>query len=601
MSDNNTWGPTELNVLENAIWGILPKSICINGNEPNAGSKMDGRIETIFDSILSYIHYFVGDIFNENVDDELGEKIEQSRINISVYDLQTDDGVRDIITPIPTVKTMVDLIPEELLNSRATFLDPACKDGAFLVEIYDRLMESNDLKERFRNDGQRALHILNNQLFGFAVSRGSYEVACMRLYGQCNKEDNETINIKHVDNYINRLRDCYGKGKTSKKLIKYMVFKNEFGRKFNLETEEEVLNMQFDVVIGNPPYSDEASHGSSGSGNAIYPYFMYMGMVIGKHSCLVTPSGWMNKKQIGVSNELLEEIRTAKGFVEIHDFENPKHIFKNVNIQTGVSYYLYNSNTVCENVKYIITDVDGEEKEKITERLCNNSENIIIRDIYADNIIDKIKNKGEFRSFGDTRVGNTNTFGSSSIFESNWDGYRETESKDYTIKYYLNISNKNHRNRCESCRSTEINNLGYAWINEEQIVKNKHLYNRHKVIVNEIITFGDKNITSKAEYIGTNSVCSRSYIPIFADSKDECINICKYIKTRFFRYLVSLLKSGHHMASSTYRFVPDLDFSNTSSDIDWSQSIENIEDQLYQRYGIEEYKEYINKKIAKMD
>ena len=152
VSDNNTWGPTELNVLENAIWGILPKSICINGNEPNAGSKMDGRIETIFDSILSYIHYFIGDIFDEDVDDIANEKIEQSRINISVYDLQTDYGVRDIITPMPTVKNMVDLIPEELFNSRATFLDLACKDGAFLVEIYDRLMESNDLKERFRND-----------------------------------------------------------------------------------------------------------------------------------------------------------------------------------------------------------------------------------------------------------------------------------------------------------------------------------------------------------------------------------------------------------------------------------------------------------------
>lgn len=93
------------------------------------------------------------------------------------------------------------------------------------------------------------------------------------------------------------------------------------------------------------------------------------------------------------------------------------------------------------------------------------------------------------------------------------------------------------------------------------------------------------------------------YLPIFSpnDTKEECLNICKYIKTRFFRYLVNALKIGQHLSNRVYKLIPTLNFYDDSPDIDWSQSIDNIDEQLYKRYGIEEYAEYIKNLISPME
>lgn len=69
------------------------------------------------------------------------------------------------------------------------------------------------------------------------------------------------------------------------------------------------------------------------------------------------------------------------------------------------------------------------------------------------------------------------------------------------------------------------------------------------------------------------------------NTKKEFINMLKYMKTKMVRGLIAIVTSTQHMAKSNFRFVPLQDFTS-NSDIDWNRSIEEIDEQLYEKYGL---------------
>ena len=80
----------------------------------------------------------------------------------------------EVITPLNIVKDMVDLLPPEIFNPDAKFLDPAVKSGRFLIEIYHRLMNSPLLAHI--PEPERQKHIIENQLYGLATSLPFYHL-----------------------------------------------------------------------------------------------------------------------------------------------------------------------------------------------------------------------------------------------------------------------------------------------------------------------------------------------------------------------------------------------------------------------------------------
>ena len=65
----------------------------------------------------------------------------------------------------------------------------------------------------------------------------------------------------------------------------------------------------------------------------------------------------------------------------------------------------------------------------------------------------------------------------------------------------------------------------------------------------------------------------------------EATNCLKYVKSKFARAMLGVLKVTQHNPKSKWVYVPLQDFSS-SSDIDWSQSIAEIDQQLYAKYGL---------------
>lgn len=182
-------------------------------------------------------------IFKEGVRmEDIFDKI-QAITGISKY------SNSEVITPKWVVTDMVDLLPPEIFNSEAKFLDPAAKSGRFLAEIYSRLFDSPLLAARFPNEADRRQHILKNQLYGLATSATAATIVRKQLY------DDPTI----AGNIV------YTADKVTKELIQ-----GAFGI------------MKFDVVIGNPPYNKD-----------IFLDFVSMGYDLSsQYTCMITPAKW---------------------------------------------------------------------------------------------------------------------------------------------------------------------------------------------------------------------------------------------------------------------------------------------------------------------
>lgn len=97
---------------------------------------------------------------------------------------------------------------------------------------------------------------------------------------------------------------------------------------------------------------------------------------------------------------------------------------------------------------------------------------------------------------------------------------------------------------------------------------------------------GQFRIVSRTEIIGSNDVCTDSYLIIGA-SEDKSIveNEYKYIQTRFARFLLMLSVSSINLSPEKFQFVPLQDFTK-KSDIDWNKTLKDIDKQLYVKYKL---------------
>ena len=85
------------------------------------------------------------------------------------------------------------------------------------------------------------------------------------------------------------------------------------------------------------------------------------------------------------------------------------------------------------------------------------------------------------------------------------------------------------------------------------------------------------------------------------DSNEEATNLFLYLKTRLVRFLISQLASTQHLSKEKFAYVPVLNFTS-SSDIDWSKSVAEIDKQLYEKYGLEQSEiDFIESKIKPME
>ena len=391
------------------------------------------------------------------------------------------------------------------------------------------------------------------------------------------------VRAKYIDNLVDEIQN-------NKETI---IRKIKQGRGFWHATTERSM-LHFDGIVSNPPYQEsqtsENTASNSALAGAIYPSFIDLARGLADkvpptYISMITPSRWMTKAGRGISDAWVDEMLNSNGFILMHDYLNSEECFKGVEIKGGVNYFLFKPGlkTKCQ---YILHQ-NGLALPPREEYLNATGSGIVIRDAMASEILNAVcMIEGRYfekKSFMDL-VGSSTLFCdcSKGILDTNWTGYQTEQDNEHNIKYYVNKS-------LVSC--------GYAWIKEEDIPKGKESIYCHKVYIPKAGGSGtDKVVLGTPFYGEPNSVCSRTYICIGYDAdkhnltKENCENIISYIKTRFFRFMVSIRKKTQDAFAQVYQFVPMQDFSKSWTD-----------EELYAKYGLTpEQIKYIESKIKPM-
>ncbi len=337
--------------------------------------------------------------------------------------------------------------------------------------------------------------------------------------------------------------------------------------------------MEFDAIVGNPPYQENISsnEGNDSLSKQVFPDFIKASILTGtKYLSLITPSRWFTADAQDKSFLRLREfVMKHQHFSHFFIYPNEKDLFKNVEIKGGLNYFLYKKTYTglvnfyeCNNGKRFI------QKRKLFE----DGLDIIIYDGINFAILSKVQSN-DFVSFTEITTGR-NAFGiigKQSVIDE------ISKSKYFDDSVELR------------CKDNEI-----RYVKRSAITKGTDLIDKYKVFISK--SAGNPNTDTRViglPYLGNpNSVCTDSLFPVGKFStKKEAENLQKYMNTKFLRFMVSILKASQNVCQNVYQFVPLQDFTK-NSDIDWSKPLQEIDNQLFDKYKLsDEERNYINEKI----
>lgn len=322
--------------------------------------------------------------------------------------------------------------------------------------------------------------------------------------------------------------------------------------------EKEGEKMKFDAIVGNPPY--QLTGGSGGSNDApIYQHFAELAKALDpQYISLIIPSRWFSGGRENLLADFRAGMLTDRSLRKMYAYADSQEIFPTVDIKGGLCYYLRDKSYDgdCE-----FTLVQGDSRETDLRNL--GAFEVLIRNSKLAGIVEKVMSQTDKEKCVNTIISGDTPFG----IPTNPKGstkyslpvYDECSDEHDTILLFLD----------KTGRTT-------AWVNQEDIKKNSQDIGRAKVFIPKASGSGiDANVLGKPEYAPKNSVCSQTFLYAAFDSEIEAKNFEAYLKTKFFRALVSASKISQETPSKTYRFVPLQDFRQS-----WSDEV------LYKRYGL---------------
>lgn len=478
----------------------------------------------------------------------------------------------EVFTPPDFANRMLDTLAEAWAanhgganlwaDKTAKFLDPCAKSGIFLREITKRL--TRGLAEEIPNLQERVSHILTKQVFGIGITRITSLLARRSVY--CSRHAAGQHSIAKLfgsddgNIWFERIEHTWEGEK-----CKYCgAGKAVFDRPADLEnhaytfihtdnikarlTEIFGVNMQFDVIIGNPPYQlDDGGFGTSAA--PIYQIFVEQALALEpRYAVFVTPSRWM------AGGKGLDKYRgrmlSDKHLRIIVDYPKLYEAFPGVKIRGGISYFLWDrdSKGPCA----VQTIWDGQPTGPAVERYLDTYD-VLVRRNEAVPILEKVRAKREPTL--DQRVSSRKPFGFPTFFH----GKPEAKNLKKPVKLF---------------GSQRI-----SWIEREAVTVNPEWIDKWKVLMTAVQGTSaavETKFLSKPIVAEPGTACTETYLVAGCFDDEETAGYCaKYLRTRFVRFLVSLRKATQHATRDVYSFVPDLSLKR-----EWTDA------KLYKRYDL---------------
>jgi site-specific DNA-methyltransferase (adenine-specific) len=323
--------------------------------------------------------------------------------------------------------------------------------------------------------------------------------------------------------------------------------------------------MQFDVVIGNPPYQLSSDGGTRDV--PIYQKFVEQAKLLEpRFLSLVIPARWM-ASGLGL-NEFREVMLNDRRIRDVIDYPVAKEVFPSVEIKGGVCFFLwdrdYQGDASVQSIRGGV--VSGPTMRDLSEF------DVLVRDNRAIQILRKVLARKDESIIHILSV--DKEFGWTSNFE---DFHAKKHKHDVPIHY------GRHGKRLK------------GYVQRSQITKSEELVDKWKVMVPQAGSDGGQRIPDvvlgKPFIASKPSVCTQTFLFFYLNTRLEAQSVQSYLRTRFFRFLVSLRKITQHATRSTYTWVPQQTW-----DREWTDK------ELYKKYKLtKEEIEFIESMIRPMD
>lgn len=339
--------------------------------------------------------------------------------------------------------------------------------------------------------------------------------------------------------------------------------------------------MKFDVVIGNPPYQEEAQ-GTSTKDMPIYHKFIDSAFEIGEKACLITPARFLfnaggTPKQW--NREFLKNPHVKVPYYE----QNSAKVFPNTSIKGGIAITIFDKQ---KDYGAIETFTSFEELNSIMKKVNVVSER---------SLAEIVTNRGSYRY-------------SDLIYKDYPDAMKRVSDRRLASNAFIKLQElfyndiPNDGNEYIKILGRFDNERLYKWFRRDYINSPINL-DRYKIILPKANGSGAIGEVLSTPLIGEPLIgYTETFIAIGAFVTEFEAKAClKYIKGKFSRAMLGILKITQDNTKETWRKVPIQDFT-LNSDIDWSQSIENIDQQLYKKYNLSQDEiDFIESKVRAMD
>lgn len=471
------------------------------------------------------------------------------------------------------------------------FLDPCTKSGVFLREITRRLTEG--LEKQIPNLQKRVDHILTKQVFGIGITRITSLLARRSLY--CSKHANGKHSIAKSfasdegNIWFQRLEHTW-KGDRCKFCG---AARSVFERGEDLETHAYALlhtdhikarlteifgkHMQFDVIIGNPPYqlSDD---GFGTSAAPIYHHFVEQAKALEpRYLSMVIPARWFAGGK-GL-DEFRESMLNDDRLRSIDDYLSASDVFPGVGLKGGVCYFLWDRDNAGQSC--VTTHFKDWPDSTAKRQLLEKGADVFIRFNEGLSILKKVVavERGEADSLQlpeskrfDRLVSSRKPFGLATTFK----GKATKKPGDIMI----------------------FQNGGTGYIARDSIPTGTEFIDKWKVFTGRAAPGTGNKDTYPHRIISTpfigepESISSETYICIGPlDSKKQAESLLSYLSCRLTRLLILLHKPSQDTTRKVYTFVPTQKWTKRWTDKD-----------LYAKYGISESEiAFIEKVVRPMD
>lgn len=331
--------------------------------------------------------------------------------------------------------------------------------------------------------------------------------------------------------------------------------------------------MKFDFIVGNPPYQEEAAGEQKKFTPPIYDRFMDETYKIGEVVELIHPARFLFNAG-GTAKEWNSKMLSDPHFKIIYHEQDSKKLFADTDIKGGIAISIHDINqdfgaigifTSYPELNSILKKVLEIENFRPFSEIISN------RGLYRFSQTAYEENPELSNLISDSRVG-------ASAFERMSTMFFEQKPTDgYKYARLLGLIN-----------SKRV----YRWIRIDYL-NEVESYNKYKVIVSSANGSGALGEILSSPIIGQPAIGhTETFMSIGSFSTEAEANACyKYICTKFCRAMLGILKITQHNSPEKWKYVPLQEFA-FDSDIDWSQSIANIDNQLYKKYRFDDEEIY---------